>query len=81
LQNKFRVDMRIAPVDDWPVLAEFYSKLAHDLRSRGVDSLTTGGVACVLYSLTQKTKDCDIVIPIAKVKEVLARLFHRPVWI
>jgi hypothetical protein len=63
--------MRIAPVDDWPVLAEFYSKLAHDLRSRGVDSLTTGGVACVLYSLTQKTKDCDIVIPIAKVKEVL----------
>ena len=63
--------MRIAPVDDWPVLADFYSELAHDLRSRGINSLTTGGLACVLYSLTQKTKDCDIVIPIQKVKEVL----------
>jgi hypothetical protein len=68
--------MKIAPIDDWPVLADFYGRLARDLHAQGIDTLTTGGIACVVYSLTQKTKDCDIIIPIPKAKDVLEVLAH-----
>ncbi|MEI6394598.1 MAG: hypothetical protein WCT12_26260 [Verrucomicrobiota bacterium] len=68
--------MKIAPIDDWPVLDNFYRKLAQDMHAHGITSLTTGGFACVLYSLTQKTKDCDIIIPIQKTDAAL-RLLAR----
>ena len=65
-------EMKIAPImSDWPVLQAFYQKLAQELHARGVGSLTTGGIACILYNLAQSTKDCDIIIPIEKTQTVI----------
>jgi hypothetical protein len=63
--------MNIAPIsEDWPILQEFYNQLAQKLHAQGVKSLTTGGIACVFYAVNQKTKDCDIIIPVEQTATV-----------
>lgn len=60
--------MKIAPIGaTWPELQAFYRKLSDDFHKNGISSLTTGGIACVLYELVQSTKVCDIIIPIGKI--------------
>jgi hypothetical protein len=66
--------MKIASMDNWPVLQKFYRKLAQDMHACGINSLTTGGFACVWYAIAQQTKDCDIIIPAEKAAEVLQML-------
>jgi hypothetical protein len=41
--------MKIASMDNWPVLQKFYRKLAQDMHACGINSLTIGGFACVWY--------------------------------
>jgi len=63
--------MRTAPIAaTWAALQNFYHELAQELHRRGVSSLTTGGIACVLYDLAQTTKDCDLIIPVEKTQVV-----------
>jgi hypothetical protein len=66
--------MKVASMDNWPVLQKFYRKLAQDMHAGGINSLTTGGFACVWYAIAQQTKDCDIIIPVEKAAEVLQML-------
>ena len=56
---------------DWDTLHGFYTNIAEQLHKAGIKSLTTGGIACVRYGITQSTKDCDIIIPIASAAEVI----------
>jgi hypothetical protein len=44
------------------------------MQACGINSLTTGGFACVWYAIAQQTKDCDIIIPVEKAAEVLQML-------
>jgi hypothetical protein len=48
---------------DWNVLHKFYKGIMQQIEDRGINGLTTGGIACVLYELASSTKDCDIIIP------------------
>ena len=67
--------MKTAPITlSWGTLQEFYKTLSEQLHQQGIHSLTTGGIACVLYELAQQTKDCDIIIPEEKAEAVVELL-------
>jgi len=55
----------------WAVAGPFYREFAEKMHAQGIQSLTTGGNACIVYALAQATKDCDIIVPLDKSDEVL----------
>jgi hypothetical protein len=64
--------MKNFPINtDWLKIQEFYANISVKLHEQGIKSLTTGGIACVLYGITQQTKDCDIIIPEERTEDVI----------
>jgi hypothetical protein len=55
----------------WRIAGPFYRQFAEKLHERGIQALTTGGNACIVYALAQQTKDCDIVVPLDRSDAVL----------
>lgn len=65
-ENPVRLDPR--------AVIAFYEQFAKTLHEHGIVSRTTGGIACMVYGLTEFTKDCDLIIPIERCQQVLELL-------
>jgi hypothetical protein len=59
---------------DWNILQGFYKNVMQEMQSQGINSLTTGGIACVIYDLAESTKDCDIIIPEDRASDIVDTL-------
>lgn len=58
-------------IESTATLQDFYLEIGNILSAKGIPALVTGGMACVAYELGTKTKDCDIIIPVAQARRVL----------
>jgi len=63
-----------ATVESTEALKSFYEEVGNALLAKGLTPLATGGIACVAYKLAQKTKDCDIIIPVDQAHRVLEHI-------